>query len=61
MIGVTKEIMGRFEVNDKILISNIPANRIKTVYSVIGDIFVYINIVFTIVFGLIFRGWENKK
>lgn len=40
--------MSSFNKNDKILISNIPTKGIKTIYAIIGDTFVYINIGFLI-------------
>ncbi|MDH5398221.1 MAG: hypothetical protein OEX02_08750 [Cyclobacteriaceae bacterium] len=36
--------MSSFDENDKILISNLPANKIRTIYSRVGDVFVYLNI-----------------
>lgn len=41
--------MSSFDKNDKILIANIPLKGIKTIYSMIGDIFVYANIGFLII------------
>lgn len=42
--------MSSFDTNDKILISDLPTRRIKTVYSFIGDIFVFCNIGFLLYF-----------
>ncbi len=42
--------LSSFDINDKILISDIPAKRIRTIYSIIGDSFVYFNIGFLLLY-----------
>jgi len=36
--------MSSFDKNDKVMIVNLPSNKINTLYSLIGDLFVYLNI-----------------
>ena len=44
--------MSSFDNNNKIMISQLPVKGIKTVYSIIGDILVYLSIAFILVFFL---------
>lgn len=55
--------MSSYDKNDKILISDIPAKRIRTVYSVIGDIFIYVNMGFLllILFQILRVGIVNRN
>ena len=42
--------MSSFDSNNKIMISELPVRGIKTVYSIIGDIAVYLSIAFILLF-----------
>jgi apolipoprotein N-acyltransferase len=42
--------MSSFDSNDKIMIAQIPKNRVTTVYAIIGDTFVYLCMAFIILF-----------
>jgi apolipoprotein N-acyltransferase len=44
--------MSSFDKNNKIMISQLPVKGIKTLYSIIGDIIVYLSIAFILVFFL---------
>ncbi len=52
--------MSSFNNNDKILVSNTPKQGIKTLYALIGDTFVYINIGFILLFLLRLRNIKFK-
>ena len=42
--------MSSFDTNDRVMIANLPGNKIFTVYSLIGDLFVYVCIAFILIF-----------
>lgn len=57
--GEMKAQMSSFDSNDKILVANVSKNKVFTLYSVIGDVLVYLSIVFIVIFFTSF--FLNKK
>lgn len=51
--------MSSFDNNDKIMAATVPKKRVTTLYSVIGDVFVYLNIGF-ILFILVMSLFRRK-
>jgi len=49
-IGEFNAQMSSFNKNDRIMLAHLPASRIITIYSIIGDLFVYMCIVFILIF-----------
>jgi apolipoprotein N-acyltransferase len=44
--------MSSFDQNDKIMLAHLPKTGVVSLYSLIGDIFVYVCMAFVLVFGV---------
>lgn len=49
-VGEFNAQMSSFDTNDRVMIANLPENRIFTIYSVIGDLFVYMCFAFILIY-----------
>lgn len=49
-IGEFNAQMSSFDKNDRVMLSNLPVNKIFTIYGVIGDLFIYLCIAFILIY-----------
>jgi apolipoprotein N-acyltransferase len=60
-VGIFTAQMSSFDKNDQIMLAQLPKNRIVTIYSKVGDIFVYLCIAFIITYMIMRKNWKHQK